>query len=223
MPSSPRENMILKWETLSLIERFGNVLYPLDVVDLLRQLPKLGYIVAERVLRGAILEPGQPLAIKGDVELRINQDNKTLGVVGRDVESVQEAFQNLRQLWMEQLDTSPNICTDYVEIDGSGWAKGQRNPIEVFGKWRGGLTKIEALGKVLGCDVTTFGLHLCVPNTDPNSPNWFDIRITPSVVSGAARYLVRAIWREQEVESVMRRFKNLDDTVRDLILEIEKT
>ncbi|MBI4329864.1 MAG: hypothetical protein HY673_01120 [Chloroflexi bacterium] len=222
MPSNPRENITLNWVTIQLIERFANVLYPLDPVDLLLRLPNLGYVVAERVALGAPLEAGKPLAVKGDVELILNQDNKILGVRGRTAESVLKEFESLRQFYTDELDPSPSIRTDYVEIHGNGWVRGQRNPLEVFAGWRKEIGKVEAMGKVLGRDVTVFGISLCPPDVDPNSPDWFDIRIEPFPVSSGRRYRVTVVWRQQEMDEVLSRFKVIDDNVKDIILRIEK-
>ncbi len=132
MAPSSREHILLNWETLQLVERFANVLYPFEAADLFRRLPKLGYIVAERILFGARVEVGKPIATKGDVELVMNQDNKTLGIMGRDIESVLTEFKNLREFWTKYLDPSPNTSTHYVEINCSAWAKAQRSPLQAF-------------------------------------------------------------------------------------------
>ena len=223
MASSARENVNIKWERVSLIERFATVLYPFEPTELLRELPKLGYIVAERILFGARLESGKPIATKGNVELIINQDNKTLGVMGRDIESVLTEFMNLREFWMKQLDPSPNTRTHYVEIDCDAWAKAQRSPIEAFGGLWEGSARMQRLGKLLKCDVTTFGLDICPPNTDTNSPDWFEIWIHPVVASSNTRYHIKVIWRKQQLDDVLRILKDIDNTVKEVILEIERS
>ena len=124
----------IAWRQVSVIEGFSSVLYPLDVFELLKQLPSIGYVVPELVLRGTP-EQGRPIAIKGDVELIINQEGRTIGVRGRDVEKVVESYRELRGFYMERLDPSPGLATRYLEFDGRGWASSDGNPNAVFTKF----------------------------------------------------------------------------------------
>ncbi len=222
MVANNKQKIDLNWSKMHLIERFDTVLYPLDVGEMLRQLPKLGYVVAERILYGARLEEGMPLAIKGDVEIRLNQDNKTIGIMGYNADKILEEFKILRDWWTQQLDPSPNMRTDYVEFDCAGWAKTQQSPLQTFNDWWKGTSKIDRFKKVLQNDVTTFGLSLCPPQTDPNNPRWFHITIDPLIPAANSRYNIRVIWREEDLEAVLNKFKNIDSIVKNIIAEIER-
>jgi hypothetical protein len=73
---SDTEQVEFTWQSVSVIQRFSSVLYPLDTYELLRQMPTIGYVVSDLVFRG-IMEAGKPAAQKGDIELLINQDKKS--------------------------------------------------------------------------------------------------------------------------------------------------
>ncbi|MBI4295351.1 MAG: hypothetical protein HY669_04205 [Chloroflexi bacterium] len=221
MTNNKEQSLRLRWISLRLVERFGNVLYPIDIAVLLRELPKIGYIVPRKVLKG-ILEPGESLAVKGNLELLINQDNKTLGLQGDKTLEVIDGFSELRSFWLERLNPSPCADTHYIELGGEGMTTSLKNPIEVFAKFWAQCEAIRQLSKTLGFDVVNFGLHLVPPNVDPNRTEWFDLRIDPKVISSSNQYYVNIIWRDSNLETALKHFKEVDDIVATLIKRVEK-
>jgi len=211
----------LQWRSLRLLERFKNVLYPIDMSTLLRLLPTIGYIVRAKTLKG-VLEAGEPVAIKGNVELLVNQDNKTLGVEGRQTSEVINGFRELRSFWLEQLTPSPSAETHYVELAGQCVIRSLKNPTLVFtGFW----SQLEGLGKlsrIVGFDVTNFGMRLVPQGMNPNNTDWFDLRIQQQVISSANHYFVDIVWRNKEMEKVMDGFSKVDETISALIREVER-
>lgn len=220
MTPEKERGLQIAWHQVTVIERFSSVLYPLDTAELLRQIPTIGYVVPELVLRGTP-EEGKPIATKGDVELIINQENKTIGVRGRDPEKAVESFRELREFCLERLDPSPGLMTQYLEFDGIGWAKTKNKPTEICTRFWANYTALRELGKVLERDVTNFGLQLVPPNKDPNDADWFHIYIEPLVPSSASRYRVRWIWRGPDLEQLLKKFSKIADSVQRLISKIE--
>ncbi len=208
------------WQRVSITEGFSSVLFPLDVFDLLRQLPNIGYVVPDLVLRGTP-EANRPIATKGDVELTISQDNKTIGVRGRGPEKIVEAFKELREFYLENLDPSPSLATRYLEFDGHGWVKSKSNPSEVFNRLWKDHKVFHDLSSLLGENVSNFGLELTPPNKDPNDPNWFHINIQPVVVSSNKRYRVRWIWRGENLKELLNKFSKIDETLLKVISKLE--
>lgn len=218
--SNPKQSSIkLVWHQISIIERFSSVLYPFDVLELLRMLPNLAYVVPELVARG-MPEPGRALATKGDIELALNQDNKILGVRGRDTGATILAFQDLRRFCFEQLAPSPGLTTHYLEFDGQGWAESGSNPLETLARFWGSFRPLGELAKLVETEVTNYGVQLTPPK-DPNDPSWFHIYIEPLVASSNSRYRIRYIWRGPDVDEMLGKFAEVDDTLKRLISIIE--
>lgn len=207
------------WHQVAVLERFSSVLYPLDLFELLRELPTIGYVVPDLVLRGTP-EAGKPIATKGAVELAFNQENKTIGIKGRDIEGTLGAFRELREFYLERLDPSPGLRTHYLELDARGWAKSDSNPTEVCSRFWAGHSGLRALHKILGSEATNFGLQLVPPNKDPNDPDWFHICIEPPVAS-SKRYSVRWIWRGSDAENLLQKFAKVGETLQSLISVLE--
>jgi len=220
MVQEQKQRTQITWHGVSIVERFTSVLYPFDILELLKQLPTIGYIVPDLVLRGTP-EPGKPIAQKGDVELVVNQDNKTIGVRGREVEKAISMFEELRNFYLERLDPSPGLVTHYLEFGGEGWAKSGSNPVASFASFWANNENLTDLSGVVGSDVTNFGVHLVPPNKDPNDPEWFEIDVGPLIPSAARRYHVRYIWRGADTEQLIKKFADVNDTVRKLIAKIE--
>ncbi len=220
MTSAKKDDLQIVWHQVTIIERFSSVLYPLDILELLKQISTIGYVVPELVLRGTP-EADKPIATKGDIDLIINQDNKTIGVKGRDPENAVVSFQELRQFYLERLDPSPGLTTQYVEFDGQGWAKPEKDPTEIYSRFWENFTPLRDLGRILEADVTNFGLQLVPSNKDPNGPEWFHIYIEPLIVSSRKRYRIRWVWRGSDLEQLLMKFSKVDNSLKSLISKIE--
>lgn len=221
MEKGDTENLVPRWISLRLVERFGNVLYPIDLPILLRLLPTIGYVVGKRVLKG-VLEPGESLALKGNVELILNQDNKTMGVQGREISEVVDGFSELRNFWLDQLSPSPSAETHYIELGGEGIVRSQKNPTEVFTGFWAQFERIQRLSKTVRFGVVNFGLRLVPQNVDPNNTDWFDLRIQPQVISSANQYYVNIVWRSKNMETALDNFRKVNETIGAVIREVEK-
>ena len=220
MSADNKSDLQIVWHQVTVSERFSSVLYPLDFLELLRQIPTIGYVVPELVQRGTI-EAGKPIATKGDVELIINTDNKTIGIKGRDPKSAVMSFEELRQFYLERLDTSPGLTTQYVEFNGAGWAKSEKDPTEICTQFWANYAPLRDLGRILQADITNFGMQLVPSNKDPNDPEWFHIYIEPLIVSSRRRYRITWIQRGPHLEQLLTQFSKVDDSLKRLISKIE--
>lgn len=218
MASAKQPGVKVAWRQVNVSEKFSSVLYPIDVFELLRTLPNVAYVVPDLVLRGTP-EQGKPIATKGDIELLVNQENKTLGVRGRDIDATISAFRDLRKHSREQLDPSPALATQYVELDAQGWAETKTSATQAYARFWAGVSAVADLAKVLGEEAMNFGVQLCPPR-DSNDPNWFHIYIEP-LVGTAKRHRIRYVWRGQDTEAMLDKFRTVDDRIEKLISKIE--
>jgi len=124
--------------------------------------------------------------------------------------------------YSEQLDPTLNVNTHYVELTGKGLVKTGKNPVKVFGQYWAQFSKMQALNKILGCEVSNFGLRLSPINVEPNSADWFDVRVNPLIVSSTKCYYVNLVWRNRDINKAIKTFSKMDDTIANLILEVEK-
>lgn len=217
---SQQQDLKIVWHNLGLVERFSCVLFPLDTLDLLRQLPSLGYVVPDAALRGSP-EDGKPLAVQGDCELLINEQAKSIGLRGRNPEQLVSSYRELRKFIIDEMDPSSMMSTDYIEIDGLGWVRSGESPLVAFHRFWGRSERLANAASILGADVTNFGLQLVPPGIDPNSPKWFHIHVEPSPRSGSHRYTVRWTERGPDVELQLERYAGLNSAVERLLRTVE--
>ena len=219
MPEAQKHEIEVTWQQVSTVERFSSVLYPINVPRLLSLLPIAGFVVPDLVLRGTP-EAGKPLATKGNTELLINTDNKTLGVKDKDPERSVNAFQELRKFYLEQIDPS-SVEIQYVEFDGIGWIRSKDNPVRVFGRlWRDS-KPLQRLSSIIGEDITNYGIEIVPRDVDPNNPRWFHIDIKPYAFSGSKEYHVRWIWREPDSEQFLKKAMKTTEVLRTMISALE--
>lgn len=217
------ENIGLKiqWMPIRLVERFMNVLYPIEIPVLLRLLPNIGYIVPQKLYKG-IIEPGEALAVKGNTELLLNQDNKTLGLEGNNIKELVERFNELRNFWQEKINPQPPAITHYVEIAGSGFIETTSKPRENFVHYWSGFERMNAFSKFIGFNVINFGIRLVDQSLEPNSPEWFEIRVNPEIISSENRYYINVVWRTKELANSVENINRLEDIIIKAVNEIER-
>ncbi|MBI4188841.1 MAG: hypothetical protein HY529_06510 [Chloroflexi bacterium] len=172
------------------------------------------------VLRGTP-EPNKPVAQKGDVEFLIDQGNKTMGVAGRDLQKTIDSFKELSSLSIERLDLSPDVVTDYVELNGDGWAKTDQSPVSSFSSFWSNCKLFPELAKVVGDNVVNFGVELAPPDKNPNDPEWFYIILQPLFASATRRYHFQYLKRGANTDKMFDAFAKADDTLKRLIMKIE--
>ena len=219
MADKPARKVEISWAKVALIERYSAVLYPIDLPDLLSRLPTQGYVVPEKVFYGSL--PQEEMATKGDVHLRFNPDNKTLGVQGRTIDGVLTAFVELQEFLKKEIDPNPDLSTHYVELTGQGTTKTGKDPLSVFSAYWSQTNLFEPLKELLGEETVNRGIELVPANCTPNSASWFHLRIQPLLTSPHRSYYVDIVWRNPSVDKMLGVAKHLEETISKLIKEIE--
>lgn len=217
------EHPTIHWRRISLVERFSAIVFPLDVEELLAELPELGYIVPadkERLApQGQQLALTRELATKGELRLRLNQDAKILGVEGKQATEVLEAFKLLRNVCKERLDPSKGFASAFVEIVGTAWATTGKQPSQVFSKVWAGSPVFDKLNQALKMTTTQRGIRL-VSSLEIEAPSYREIDISP-LIPTASRYHIEVVWREPTLERIFEAMEGLDSTLIRTIQALE--
>jgi hypothetical protein len=145
-----------------------------------------------------------------------------LGVEGRDVSELLGSFNELRRFWLEELKPSPEPQTFFAELYGQGVVKSVKNPNEVFTDFWASYEKVQKLSKIVGYDITNFGLRLTPKRIDPNNPDWFDLTLSPHVISSTSHYFLNIVWRDRKLEDALKKFKTTEDVIDSVIKEVER-
>jgi hypothetical protein len=215
------QNLKIEWIRITLSQRFKNILFPINIPLLLNSLPQIGYIVPRKVLRG-VLEAGEALAVKGNVELVINEANKIFGVQARTLKDAIDGFNELRTFYTEHLNPIPVPELHFVEFLGDGFIYSQNNPSKIISNLYSKFGEMNIFSRILGSDVTNFGIRLVPSEPNPDNPNWFDLRIEPQIVSSGNSYYTSVVWRNTDLQTGMNSIGKMEETIIRLIKEIEK-
>lgn len=200
---------------------FANILFPVDVLVLLKALPEIGYIVPNKVYKG-VIEPGGSMAVKGDCELLVNQDSRNIGIHGSNIQETVDRFLELYNLVAEQLSPKPPAALNYTELQGDYTIETEKNPISVFSNFWSENEKLAKLSQKIGFDVSNHGLRLAYKGSEPNTENWLHLSIEPLPLSSNSQYHVHVVWRDKDMDKALDNFRNLHQIIESIIFEIER-
>ena len=199
--------------------RLSGVLLPFRIESLAGVVPELGWVLVEAPERPfmARVDFSGRLASKGDLALHVSSQWRNLGVRGPHAKEVVEALNELENLLGDRLGIEAGKAADFYELQWQArlavqGASPMRRLQAQFSD-HPGLRKVE---KVLGRPVTGFGYRLVPPDTEPNSTNWFDIRIEPDVLNPHAEVYVHATLRDENRKRVLETAENIERTVAEL-------
>ena len=211
-----------------LIERFDAVLYPIDLFGLFDRLPSEGWIVqrSEEEERGLLVTP----PVKGNVQLRVDQLNKILGISGKDIAETLSNYRAIRALSREFLRPSSMVQTDYVEFRYIGTIEGRNSPLDVFARWWAMNGRISRLGELLSERLPSdaklmspYGIRFAPIGLDANRPNWSELAIFPDAIAGQSRYSFDLLFRNEDSEITERVAESADEIIESTLKVLEQT
>lgn len=212
---------------VSLVERFDCVLFPFDLMFLFDRLPEAGWIVGERIDEAATESIRVKAPVKGNLRLRVDQSTMLLGIHGRELESLVEEFERLRELAIEVSPPAPEVKTHYVEFRCVGEVRSDRPPSTSFQEWWNGSENISGLVNSLadlmppGELLSPYGVRLSTPGVDANRPDWFEIAIVPVNNTGHTDYSFDFLYRNKEVDRVFGMVGHCESIIETLLSSIE--
>lgn len=212
------------FDRLSLSVRFLTALYPFDELTFINALPELGYVLSERApippFGGRIAIRGE-IAAKGDIRIMLNSDLRTLELIGRDIGSLLDEFGNLEKILLDKFGLDARQNAYFYELLADVSVAGKQSPLQSLGRRLESLELLKELGGILKHPVTNFGMRLAPPDTEPNSADWFDIRIEPEVLRPRSHYSILIVYRQRERDKVFSFGQTLLQMLEHLIICLE--
>ena len=203
--------------------RLNHVLFPLDFRDLRHALAKNGYELSQppRGLPGppTRVRYGGDVARKGEISVIVESDSGEIGLVGRSLKEVKEAFEELSQITDSELGISlhENVrfhwCIVHFKVDTG------KIPSKEIAKAEN-KDYIRKFGQVLGEDLSLFSVRVYPKDAIPNAENWFDIAIEPDILNDKL-YHVGVVFRSPDKRKSETFVRNLENNILKLIKVIE--
>jgi hypothetical protein len=202
--------------------RLSYVIFPIDVRELRHILAKNGY---ELVPVSNIPPPptrirySGDVARKGEITVSIESDSGEIGVVGRSLQDVRSAFEDLAKIINSELDVDlyENVRFYWYVLHykiNSG-----KRPFNEISKAEN-KDYIQRFGKVLEEELSLSSIRLAPKDASPNQENWFDIAIEPDVENETI-YHVGVVFRNSDKSKTEKFVRDLESNILKIIRTIE--
>lgn len=225
MVSQGRESQYsFTFDRLSLSVRFLTALYPFEELTFINVLPELGYALSERVPIppfGARVAIRGEIAAKGDIRVMLNSDLRTLEVIGHEVGALLDEFGNLENMLLDKFKVDTRQSAHYYELLADISVATKESPLQSIGKGFESFELLKELGDILKYPVTNFGIRLVPPGIEPNSADWFDIRIQPEILRPLSHYSILIVYRQRDRDKVFAFSQTLLEMLERLIIHLE--
>ena len=216
-------NYILRFRRLQLSVRCDNILSPSDIAKLLKALPPKGYSLSREypsLPAGGRLSLSGELARKGDVSLRLNDERDVVAVESSGISSLLKEFSVIEQLLRDKVDMDIEERSFYYEMLAALTVESNKNPMVVLEN-RLGSPLLDRLSDILGQQASNFTMRLVPSGGEPDSVDWFDIRIEPFLPDYSTRFFISAVFRNRKKSRVTSFLEGLSGTVKQLISQLE--
>ena len=147
-----------------------------------------------------------------------------LGIDGRGVSEVIDDFIALEDWIREELSLDLSQEARFYELilEGSLTVGPARDPIDTLKHLYEGSPHLSSFAKVVGRDVTNFGVRLVEKGQAPSANTWWDIRVEPSIQRGNTAYTVNVVFRDPGRDKVVAEAEGISDRVAQLVLAMEQ-
>ena len=212
--------------------RIRTLFFPVGLHEFTTGLQKKGFEILPQVQRlleqtpiGTKLSVSGPVARRQSPDVQVTMDGGTgvLGVQGRDIQGVIAALEEIEGLLSEDLAVEISSYERFYELilEGEVYVGAARNPIDRVSSLYTDSKHFQALQKVLGEPVMTYGVRLVSKGVAPDTANWEEIKIEPSIAKAKTTYSVSIILRRDDKAAVQRFATRLPDLIERLIETIE--
>jgi len=202
--------------------RYNNVLSIFDAYELSNLLRRLGYDIVKplppprygvRVGFSGIIAQKQ-----GRVLVDGNSDKGVIGVFSRDPLLAIREFIDIEEAIKKdiRIDLKPYFYEVLVEAE----VYTDENPLKVLSNIGEKTSIIKDLSKVVK-NISLFGLRLSRKNQNPDSVEWLDIQVLPSVVRADKAYFISIVYRSKDRENVANFGEKILEYITGLINCIE--
>ena len=212
--------------TIRFSLRFNYILFPFDVIELVKQLAKTGYKITippppKITPKNIRLTAKGRIAQKGDTEIELNDERGILAATSSSPELAIKCMNEVLQLMKNNLKVNLDEMAFFYELIGSFDIETDKNPLEIIAKINENEEYIDQFSKVLGENISNYTLRLVPRGQVPNQTEWFDVTIEPDVIEATSTYRTQIIFRSKEKIKVENFTQNLMRNITGIINIIE--
>ncbi len=199
--------------------RMNSVMFPIDGVQLLRALSKEGFIPPE-VPEGARVAGAE--ARKGETRIRFDAEKMVLAAIASNPKDAVGQLEWLEKLAKTEFRVDTESIAHYYELVVTMVVKARRSPMEVWAAMAPDIPALTRLSDVFGRQLAPFGLRLFEPGHEPNSTEWFEVKVEPQLPNSTSQHFFQIILRNPRRQIVLDYGRRLEETVSRLFAALEE-
>lgn len=204
----------------------SSVFFPLTEPDFSDLLKGKGYTLGRRVPpffpTGPRAYISGRIATKDDCVVQVDEDRKLVASEGRSAEKVIDVMKELMSTARRNFRVNFKKELSYLELIAYLIVTSEKNPLRSMAKFSKKHASLERFDGILGTNTSFYSIAIVPEGVPPNSPKWFDIRISPRPTKFSREYYVSVVFRDQEVEKVLDFTRQVNAKMMNLIKEIER-
>lgn len=204
----------------------SSVFFPLTEPDFSDILKEKGYTLGRTV--PPLFPAGERayitgrIAIKDNCVVDVDADRKLVASEGRSSKKVIDVMEELMSITRRNFRVNFKKELRYLELIANLIITSEKNPLRIMTKFSKERASLKGFDEILGTKTSFYGISIVPEGLLPNSPKWFDIRISPHVTAFSRKYYVSVVFRDKEVEKVLDFSRQVDTKMMKLVKEIER-
>lgn len=226
MTSNSTINMIC--EGLRLSVRYNYVIFPFGTSELLAELARLnaGYSLSPppRILKppiGAKLDWSGQVATKDNITIDFDSISQTIVAEGKIPVDAARIFTEIDEIIKSNLNLNLEENIRFYEVTFSYSIKTGKNPLKTLGKIKPEDKLYDSLEKILNEPISNYSLHFCKQTESVDSPDWFDLRISPVASKSMSTFEVIGVYRNKNRSKVIDFSTNSENIVSQIFTKLD--
>jgi len=162
-----------------------------------------------------------PIATKEGCNVVLDSDRKILISEGTSNEKIIDILEDLTRIAKDDFFVDMDEEVDYLELTSELDILSDADPREKIEDFFEGIEAIKKFNEILGTKTSLFSIDITPKGETPTSKKWFHITIEPRVATPRRVYYVRAVYRDDNKDAVVKFTREINSKILNLIKIIE--
>lgn len=158
------------------------------------------------------------VATKNDCKILLDDIRKILVIAGKVPSKVRSIYEEIGRIAQKDFGVDSKAI-DYVELIVDAHVTPDKEPISTMQELFKDIKILKKFDEILEEETSIFEIRIASKGADPNSKNWFDVRVMP-LITNPKLYYVRLVYRAEEIEKVDNFTNKLQPKIESLIKEL---
>jgi len=210
---------------LAMSVRFNFVLFSLDPIRLIEALSHRGFEISppprvELPARARLVATGE-IARKGDCHVSLDHEKQTLTVKGPSPGATMKTLDELEQTIADELQIKIQEHAKFFELIARYECDSDSSPLDCVGRALSQNAVVKLYGDIVNENLSLFSLRLVPKSRVPDTEDWLDITLEPSVIRPTKTYVISVVYRNAQKARVWSFADTLESNLTRLVELVE--